>query len=755
MLHARSEGSSRAAMSGQTATSNGTQAAPDAADGNAPRPHSRTAARPTTPRSAGRAVDGASTTPAARRAPLALFLAFLGFYLLTASGHFYAADEETLFRITEGIAERRSVALPDDAWGMIGNRGGPDGTLYAQYTPGQPVAALPLYLAGRLLATRFPDEARVYILRFCVSLLGAFVTAATVALLYRLARALGYGGGVALALALLYGLATTAWPHGRTFFAEPLTALALLAAFYALRVGTETRRAGYLVAAGLATAAACVVKPHAAIALPVLGLYLLAREWANERRGGGVIQPRRLIPYALRLAPYALGGLLGAIPFALYNARVYGNPLRTGYVAVGELFTTPLLTGLYGLTVSSGKGIVWYSPPILLAIVGWWAFWRRHGAEALACLGIGIAHLAFYSRITFWHGDGAWGPRYLTIALPFLMLPALGLLGARRWRAARLAGITALVTLGVGVQLLGVLVNFDWYLQRTDERARHFTPRASPLIAHARILRERAGEWYARRLPPPDVAFLRAGFSYTESNDAGALFPRWTIGAGTIAIHPASHDPLLVKLTFFDHRPARLRDADPTILINGVPLASGEIARTNFTSDGQGWTYQFAIPATATGDPILVALTSTPWNPKRSGFGERDEDLGVFVHNVEVWRAGVPLTVREALAVGPLPATPRQVFWWFNDDAVRHHPLDWWATYALAAGFPRDVTLGWLLAYGAFGFGTLLSGLALGRRALPPGTLRFALPLRRRARKRATARRRAPNGAAPVTSREG
>jgi hypothetical protein len=269
--------------------------------------------------------------------------------------------------------------------------------------------------------------------------------------------------------------------------------------------------------------------------------------------------------------------------------------------------------------------------------------------------------------------------------------------------------------------------------------------RASPLLAHARTLSARADEWYARLLPPPDVVFLRAGFSYAEGEE-GALFPRWTIGAGTLAVHPANHvDPLLVKLTFFDHRPATQREADPTVLINGVPLASEAIERDNFSGDGEGWTYQFAIPPTATGSPILVALQSAPWNPKTSGVGERDEDLGVFVHNVEVWRAGVPLTIREALVLGPLPDTPRQVFWWFNDDATRHHPLDWWATYALAAGLPRDVALGWLLAYGALGFGILLAGLALGRRALPARiTLRRPGHRRKRRRKRPPATRTTP-----------
>ena len=220
------------------------------------RPHALTPSRPTLP-------------------TLALFLAFLGFYLLTASGHLYAVDEETLFRITEGIVERHSVALPNDAWGMVGNRSGPDGPLYAQYTPGQPLAAVPLYLAGKTLATRFPPEASVYILRFCVSLLGAFVTAATVALLYRLARRLDYGGGAALTLAAIYGLATTAWPHGRTFFAEPLTALCALAAFAAIRRGTTGGMPHWLLPAGIAAAASVAVKPQTVLIMPGLGLYLL------------------------------------------------------------------------------------------------------------------------------------------------------------------------------------------------------------------------------------------------------------------------------------------------------------------------------------------------------------------------------------------------------------------------------------------------------------------------------------------------
>src|SRR5207248_2263992 len=167
-------------------------------------------------------------------------------------------------------------------------------------------------LLGRALAALFPPEAHGYVTRFFVATFGSFVTAATVAILYLLTRALGYRGRVALGLAGIYALATTAWPHGRTFLAEPLDALLLLACFYAIVRGLERLRIAdcglrikdgtpaapphrglrqsairnpqsaivWLILSGAAATAAVATKPHAVIALPFLGLYLL---WGAAR----------------------------------------------------------------------------------------------------------------------------------------------------------------------------------------------------------------------------------------------------------------------------------------------------------------------------------------------------------------------------------------------------------------------------------------------------------------------------------------
>jgi len=557
----------------------------------------------------------------------ALYFTLLGFYLLTASGHFYATDEETLFSTTESLVERRSFSLPEGLWGVWEVKA-TDNRTYAIYGPGHSALAAPLYALGKVFAPFFPAEATGYLTRFAASLLNAFVTAATAAVLYLLARRLGYGGGAALALAAIYGLATAAWPHGRTFFAEPLTALCLLGCFAAIRRGTQPTSAGWLIAAGAIGAAALTAKVHGAIALPILGLYLLARVASEERPGG---RAARIGPLLRAGLAWGLGVLLIGAPFIWFNILHFGGPLETGYGSnLTANFSGDPLRGLYGLTLSTGKGLVWYAPPVLLALAGWWRFGRRCRAEALAALAIVLVHLAFYSRLRFWHGDGAWGPRYMMLALPFAIFPCLALLEGARAHPRRQTAIRAIVACGLLVQLLGVLVNFDWYIVRSNDQRRYFSPLASPILAQPRLLAERMGTWAGRVLRPTDTVWLVGGFSFNEAPaQTGGLFPRWTTGDGTIRIVPSGPDPLVVKLTFFDHRPAEQRTERATVLLNGAPVPTAALETRQITANGEGWAYQFTIPPEALAEGrATVTLHSATFNPSaakrdRAGRGDR------------------------------------------------------------------------------------------------------------------------------------
>ena len=701
------------------------------------------------------------------RQSLALFLAFLGFYLLTTGGHLYSVDEETLFRTTESLVERGSLALPPDAWGLVTSEQQSDGALYSQYQPGQPIAAIPLYLVGKALAPLYPDFAAPTVIRFAISLFGAFVTAATAALLHRLGLALGYRNRVALAAAAVYGLATTAWPYARTFYAEPLTALFLLASLHALRHATTPGTRGdmswrWLAWSGVAAGLSLFAKPHAALVVPFLGLYLLGRlagspPWSRATA-------RRLIAPGLA---WGVAVILAATPLFAGNTIMYGGPLRTGY-STGRLegLAYPFFQGLYGLLLSSGKGVAWYSPPLILALLAARPFYQRHRAEALACLAIAATHFAFYSRLTLWNGDWAWGPRYLVVILPFLFLPILAFLDTLRAARWRVAVASAVIAIGFGVQLLGVLVNpvwpraqvYDLVADNADRDARigarYFSPAASPLVVHARLLGERFTEWRDRLAPPPDTATLTGGFADVEGRP-DQLFPRWTDGAGAIALHSGGTEPLTVKLTLFDHRPAALRVDRPIILIDGTPLPEAAIERVNFTGDGEGWTYAFTISADLLRDRrATLTLHNSPWNPRALGVGDRDQTLGLFVHNVEIWRLGQPWPVRDDAATAArrtLPALPTDtpvLYDWFNDYApfpavadgpTIHHALDHWTWYLAVGGLPRTHTIATMLTFTTIAALPLLLGLFLFLHTLPAGTLRDALPPR--ARKKRTRRK--------------
>jgi len=98
---------------------------------------------------------------ALRRLPLpvktavVLFFAFLGLYLLTMGGHLYSPDEELMFRTTQSLALRGSLAVEPLA-GFATKRG-IDGRQYAQYGIGQPVLSIPLYYFGTLLTKVVPS----------------------------------------------------------------------------------------------------------------------------------------------------------------------------------------------------------------------------------------------------------------------------------------------------------------------------------------------------------------------------------------------------------------------------------------------------------------------------------------------------------------------------------------------------------------------------------------------------------------------
>ncbi len=432
-------------------------------------------------------------------------------YSLTGGGRIVGSDEVTMLELSRALL-RGQLEVPQGAT-LDAN-----GRHYTKNAAGQAVLALPLVAVGEGLAAAsgLSPERRQLAVRFVVSFFDAAVTALLLGLFYAAVRRLGPGPAAALGATLGLGFATPLWVYAKSFMAEPVQGLGLLMALTG-SVHAEDSRARWLAGLGLFLAIS-VKASMAPIALLCVTPLIVSRP------------PRDWWPVVAGLA-IAVAGHLG------YDLARFGNPLETGYgaQATPAAYTTPLWVGLYGLLISSGKGVLWFAPSLWLAPRGWRRMWQQPPHARRALLGTVLAlggALLIYSKFEHWAGDGSFGPRYLVPLLPLAFIAVAFVLD----RASRLARAAAVLlgTLGLLVQIGGVSIHFgaemrevgDYPYTRALNDPRfmsdsHFNPRFSPIVGHWRMLRRNLGEHLhgqAPRLTGEGAADPRVGIASADQD---------------------------------------------------------------------------------------------------------------------------------------------------------------------------------------------------------------------------------------------
>ena len=415
-------------------------------------------------------------------------------YLFTYTGVIDSSDGLSMFATAESMVRRGEIDSNQLLW--MGNQQGnlgQDGELYSRKGLGMTLLVLPLLWLARHGTTIGLVQAAM--------LLNPLLTAWTGALIYRTGRRLGWWRVTALATALIFGLATLAWPYTQTFFSDPVCGFALFAAFYGLLSYSQTGRKLYLTGGGLAWGLAYLARTINLVTLPIFVLALLVVLRQHEQmRQPEKAQPERaqsdgvtpIWTYQLLLIknwrpiisffiPIALAGILSL----WWNGLRYGNIWDNGYVAT-ESFTANWLIGISGLLVGPARGIIWYSPVLLLGLLGGRWFWQQARWVLGVALSISLVYVLLYGKWYMWHGGYSWGPRFIVPLLPFLALfvgPAWEQLVQRQqWGRTGRALAILLAVLSVGVQWLGMLIPYsmvqDW-----------LAAAVKPLFASATFLR--------------------------------------------------------------------------------------------------------------------------------------------------------------------------------------------------------------------------------------------------------------------------
>jgi hypothetical protein len=400
-----------------------------------------------------------------REVALALFLLIFAIYLLTGALRIDSGDGEAMYQVTRSMVEGRGFTIPpphpqDLVWGpddkLItteeagrGTHGhwGADGQFYTVAGLGWSLAAVPFYVLGAATAQLIPGATEGYVTRAVLALMNTLILSIAVGMLFLVASRF-YPISVAVFISLAYALGTIAWAYARGTFSEPIVALGLLwAVFGAIRAG-ETQRPLWWGLAGLGLGAAVLSRQAAAVMALPFGIWALLAGWRTARLRGA-------LSYAVALVTPLLAAQAGA---CAYNLVRWGDPLSSGYnISLGE--SKNLLTGLFGLLLSPGKGLPVFVPLTFLGFVGWPLFMQKRPALGAILLTMILFQLVLYASTSAWAGGLSWGPRHLVPVLAFLLLPigeVWPVLRQHRWLEMAASFLLAASLL---IQLLGISVN--------------------------------------------------------------------------------------------------------------------------------------------------------------------------------------------------------------------------------------------------------------------------------------------------------
>lgn len=367
-------------------------------------------------------------------------------------------NQNSRLDLTMAIVERGSLSI-DDYHANTGDKLYFAGHYYCDKAPGLSFAAVPLYAVGypilsnptvaslldrmgegaALEDTLYPAGTGVnerkmqfavaqYVLTLAlVSIPSALLGVLLYCFLARFTSRLW----PRLAVALAYGLGTTALPYSTTFYSHQLGAVLTFSAFFLVfRVLRESAPRWHLWVVGALLGYSVITEYPTGLIAIAIGLYAILglRDW------------RAALPIVLAATPSIL-------LWMVYNQVRFGAPLELGYQYHASFprhaqagwagLAGPNLRALWDITFSAYRGLFFRSPFLLVAPVGFYHLWqqRRYRLEVAVNALVVIGYFLYASSFYDWAGGHAAGPRYLVAMLPFMAFPLITVYtGDRRHR---------------------------------------------------------------------------------------------------------------------------------------------------------------------------------------------------------------------------------------------------------------------------------------------------------------------------------
>lgn len=212
----------------------------------------------------------------------------------------------------------------------------------------------------------------------------------------------------ALLFTILYALATPLWFYSKTYFTEPYVATILIISYYLFAIKKKLILPGILL--GLSFLMKFTMGMY-----PVIFVLLLFIE-------SGVTKENMKKAFLFFFPTLIAIGL-----FFLRNLTFYGNILDMGKSQPSYFGTTALLNLFFGSVktlFAQDYGLFLFAPFLLFVFIAIPTIYRQN-KKLFASLILLIAPYFFYMALftnTLSNGPGGYGPRYLIVVIPFLIL---------------------------------------------------------------------------------------------------------------------------------------------------------------------------------------------------------------------------------------------------------------------------------------------------------------------------------------------
>ncbi|MCZ7557112.1 MAG: glycosyltransferase family 39 protein [Bacteroidia bacterium] len=331
-----------------------------------------------------------------------------------------------------------------------------EGHYYAGALPGPSIFAVPSYVLFKLMYAMLPDAIKAnfgeiqsykktkledssfygsvdnveyflsqgFVVIFTVGVAGALL----VLFIYKISLLVTSSAFTSYMVAIAFAFATHIMWHAVVLFEQVFSMLfTAMAVYYLLRAEHDELTKWHVVALGLVTAMTFTVEVSGLLVAAGVTIY--------------VVMFKRQFTVL-----YFAGFAIPVIALALHNVVLFDHPFKTGYhFLAGESYQNIVSEGMIGLSypraerfigllLSPERGLLLFAPISMLAIVsfGHAIVDKQKRDRMLVFSGVMfLSALCYVASFKGWNAGGAFGPRYLLFAMPFLVIPVSVMLRER------------------------------------------------------------------------------------------------------------------------------------------------------------------------------------------------------------------------------------------------------------------------------------------------------------------------------------